>query len=329
MNAAYSVRTPIGVGAIAAIDLVGDVAGALGALNIGHVLVGEVALRDLCGVDQGVLARWSERSCTLMPHGGSAVVRSLCVALEAAGIAQAEPLPIDAFPEAGDEIEAMALIAIARTESPRAVDLLLNQSRRWRAWTGGAFPEAMRVRSAVLDRMLTPPVVAAVGATNIGKSSLLNALARREVSIAHDAPGVTTDHVGATLVLDGVAVRWLDLPGIFAERPSEDDASRAALHAAQQADLLVLCADFESDWIDPTSLGIDRPEITVLRVGLRADLGPVPGAGVMTSAARSEGLDELAVEVRRSLIRDEYLADPGPWIFDRRLTPPGPAIVRP
>jgi tRNA modification GTPase len=329
MNASYSVRTPPGVGAIAAVDLAGDVGGALAALHIRQVPVGEVALRDLCGVDRGVVARWNTRSCTLMPHGGVAVIRALCAAIEAAGIAPAEPSPLEAFPEAADEIEAMALLAIVRTESPRAVDLLLDQSRRWRAWNGGVVPEAMRARSAALDRLLTPPVVAAVGATNIGKSSLLNALARREVSIAHDAPGVTSDHVGATLVLDGLAVRWLDLPGIDAESPPNDGAFRAALRAAQQADLLVLCADPGSPWIDPAAIGLDHPERLILRVGVRADLGPVSGASVVTSAARSEGLNELAVQIRRVLVPDEALADPGPWVFDPRLAPPGAAIVRP
>jgi tRNA modification GTPase len=329
MNTAYSVRTPSGVGAIAAIDLVGEVSRALSALNIRQVPVGVVALRDLCGIDRGLVARWNDRACTLMPHGGAAVVRALCAALNDACIAQTDPAPLDAFPEAADEIEAMALLAIARTESPCAVELLLDQSRRWRAWSGKVIPESMRARSTTLDRLLTPPIIAVIGATNIGKSSLLNALARRDVSIAHDAPGVTSDHVGATLVLDGLAVRWLDLPGLAEEGPADDDASRAALRAAQQADLLVLCADAGSGWVEPAAIGLDRPTMTIIRVGLRGDRGPVAGASLMTSAARSEGLAELAVGLRRALIPDEALTEPGPWIFDRRLASPRPAIVRP
>ncbi len=325
MNASCSVRTPPGVGAIAAVDIVGEVGAALAALNIPSVSIGEVGLRDLAGVDRGVVARWSERSCTLMPHGGVAVVRALCAVLEQVGVNPSEPEPLDAYPEAVDEIEALALCALSRTESPRAVDMLLDQPRRWRAHKNARIDESVRIRSVTLSRLLTPPVIAAVGATNIGKSSLLNALARREVSIVHDAPGVTRDHVGASLVLDGLAVRWLDLPGVENGRPLGD----VAIAAARRADLLVLCADPGSAWLDPVRLGLDSGGTPTIRVGLRSDLGPVDGACVTTSASRGDGLAELAGAVRRALISDEALNDPGPWIFDRRLDGSGPAIVRP
>ncbi len=325
MNASCSMRTPSGVGAIAAIDVVGDVDDALASLGIRAVPTGRVALRDLAGVDRGVVARWNERSCTLMPHGGTAVVVALFAALERAGIAVEAPDPMDAFPEAQDRFEALALGAIATTESPRAVELLLDQPRRWRERGDAPIDDALRSRSATLDRLLTPPVVAAVGATNIGKSSLLNALARREVSIVHDAPGVTTDHVGASLVLDGLAVRWLDLPGIEEGRP----VGEAAIDEARHADLLVLCADPGSGWVEPAALGIEPGGSAVVRVGLRSDLGPVPGTSVLTSATESRGLDELAAAIRRSLVPDADLDHPGPWLFDRRLGGPGAAIVRP
>ncbi len=121
MNASCSMRTPSGVGAIAAIDVVGDVDDALASLGIRAVPTGRVALRDLAGVDRGVVARWNERSCTLMPHGGTAVVVALFAALERAGIAVEDPDPKDAFPEAQDRFEALALGAEGLRERVRAL----------------------------------------------------------------------------------------------------------------------------------------------------------------------------------------------------------------
>ncbi|MBC7782578.1 MAG: ribosome biogenesis GTPase Der [Burkholderiales bacterium] len=57
------------------------------------------------------------------------------------------------------------------------------------------------------------PVVAIVGRPNVGKSSLLNALAGRRISIVQDMPGVTRDRVSYYLWVDGKYIELVDTGG--------------------------------------------------------------------------------------------------------------------
>jgi GTPase len=63
-------------------------------------------------------------------------------------------------------------------------------------------------------RPVSLPVVAIVGRPNVGKSSLLNCVARRRVSIVEPTPGVTRDRVSVDLEHDGVAFELVDTGGI-------------------------------------------------------------------------------------------------------------------
>ncbi|MCQ8782306.1 tRNA uridine-5-carboxymethylaminomethyl(34) synthesis GTPase MnmE [Mangrovibrevibacter kandeliae] len=86
--------------------------------------------------------------------------------------------------------------------------------------------------------------VAIVGAPNAGKSSLLNALAEREVAIVTDVPGTTRDVLEVTLDLGGVPVRLSDTAGL---RDAEDAVERIGIErarrAAAEADLVLMLSD--------------------------------------------------------------------------------------
>jgi tRNA U34 5-carboxymethylaminomethyl modifying GTPase MnmE/TrmE len=315
VNARFRVATARTAGAVGVIEITGDVDGALAALGVAPVATGRVALRDLAGVDTGLVCRWSDDCCHLTPHGGALIMRRLCEAIGRAGIrSAAQPDLKAAWPEAADLHEARMLEALARVRSPRAVDLLLDQPRRWRAQDSGEAVfdgAAIDAHSRALDRLLAPALVVAIGAPNIGKSTLLNALAGSPVSVVADEPGATRDHVGALVVLDGVAVRWIDTPGLRAGAVGvEREAAAIAREAARGADLLVVCEDAAAPCPTPAELA----PVPALRVGLRADLAPAPGAAVQTAAgAGGAGVAELALAVRRRLVPDEALAWPGPW----------------
>lgn len=317
MRAAFSIETPArAAGAIGIVRLSGDdLDNSLGHLGLGRVAVGAVVLADILGVDRGLVVRWSASVVDLMVHGGPGVIEAVVGALGRLGVAAAEASPRDAWPEAKSEIEARMLAALAVAPSPRAVPVLLAQPARHArsgAPAGPGSAERGFADAGTLGRLLHPPLVLISGAPNIGKSSLLNALARRDAAIVADMPGTTRDAVAVTAVLDGLAVRLLDAPGFDA---GETDAIiRAATTIASRleaaADLVLCCAD--SAHAPPTTT---RPSLTV---ATKADLGGSDvhaRADVAVSAATGAGLEELAVLIRRSLVPDEALGDERPWCW--------------
>lgn len=111
--------------------------------------------------------------------------------------------------------------------------------------------------------------VALIGAPNAGKSSLLNALARRDVAIVTSVPGTTRDLVEVALDLRGVKVLVTDTAGI---RQTDDTVERIgverALEAAQRADLVLLV-------IDPSQKELGAfeppPHNKLLRIATKSD----------------------------------------------------------
>ena len=74
--------------------------------------------------------------------------------------------------------------------------------------------------------------VAITGATNAGKSTLLNALVGEERAIVSDIHGTTRDTVEDTLVIDGVLFRFIDTAGI---RETEDSIETLGIARSRQA----------------------------------------------------------------------------------------------
>jgi tRNA modification GTPase len=142
--------------------------------------------------------------------------------------------------------------------------------------------------------------VVLAGAPNVGKSSLLNALARREVAIVSDEPGTTRDVLEVKLELEGLAVVVSDTAGIRAAGGKvEEEGIRRALERMRAADLVLWLIDVT----DPTSppppahLGVRADRL--LMIHNKADLRygsalPAPTADTLTlSAFKGFGLETL------------------------------------
>lgn len=324
-GARYSVVTPFAPanapGAIAIVQLCADSANALdaalGAMGLAELPIGAMRVRRLLKVDQGVVVRWSERCVHLMPHAGRAVMRAMIEALHRAGIVPEPDTddPCARFPESSDRIDACLCDALWRAQSPRAIEVLALHADRWRARTGQVLPDGSP-HAQQLARLIDPPIVVGWGSANVGKSSLLNALARRNVSIVADRPGTTRDHVGVTLELDGLSVRWIDAPGLDAPGTREDHAAmELARVLATSAALIVLLGDAGTGLPEPPAGYIGA----VLACSTRDDLGVLADSEVRTSVREGRGLDELAAVVRARLLPDAALQTPGRWRFSPAL----------
>jgi tRNA modification GTPase len=140
-------------------------------------------------------------------------------------------------------------------------------------------------RSAALRSGLR---VALVGRPNVGKSSLLNRLSRRERAIVTDLPGTTRDLLESEIVLEGVPITLLDTAGIRATNDAVEQLGIARSHdALASADLVLLLFDLSAGWTaDDEALRQRIPDVVPhLLVGNKVDLRPSAGSGLGAAVA--------------------------------------------
>src|SRR5438445_8404629 len=100
------------------------------------------------------------------------------------------------------------------------------------------------------ERLREGLVIAIAGPPNVGKSTLINQLARREVAIVSPHAGTTRDIIEVQLDLDGYPVTVIDTAGLRETHdPVEQEGVRRARARAAEADLVLWLADAANDEI--------------------------------------------------------------------------------
>jgi tRNA modification GTPase len=267
-------------------------------------------------------------------HGGREVVRLLLEEFERAGC-----LPCswrDFLNHTGEDFpRGQAAVALASATTTRTAAILLDQYH-------GAFGAALSsilaaldrgdhataeerlaelARFAPLGRRLTAPWrVVVAGAPNVGKSSLVNALAGYQRSVVAPTPGTTRDVVSTRLAIDGWPVELIDTAGLRTDAGTlEKQGIELARRQVAQADLCLWLLDASALPIWPDVLASQvRLVVNKVDVPPAWDLNQAVGA-LRVSAQTGEGLPELCAILSRWLVPD--LPGPGAAVtFTQELT---------
>jgi len=165
--------------------------------------------------------------------------------------------------------------------------------------------------------MSTIPVIAIVGRPNVGKSSLLNSLAGKRISIVQDLPGVTRDRVSYYLPIDGRFVELVDTGGYGHVDPNQltehiQEQIELAMSRAQLVLLIVDCQDGLTGGDEQIAALLRRKGIKTALVANKADgpkadvaLGDFARLGLGTpigvSAINNRNLDQILDAIRQNV----------------------------
>ena len=145
--------------------------------------------------------------------------------------------------------------------------------------------------------------VAIVGAPNVGKSSLFNALVGASRAIVTDTPGTTRDLVTEVVDIHGLRVTLVDTAGL---RDTDDrveaEGVERARRAATTADLTLEVRDGSSECSNEVDLYIQTAENKRLIVNNKSDIrAMISSDTISVSAMTGDGVDVLRASIVRAL----------------------------
>lgn len=199
----------------------------------------------------------------------------------------------------GRLIEALALVD-AGIDFPDEGDVPVNLAARAVDIVGPLVDELRQAGAGQGERLREGLRVAIAGAPNVGKSTLLNRLARREAAIVSPHAGTTRDVIEVHLDLQGYPVTMLDTAGLReAADPVEQEGVRRAWSAVTDADLVLWVMDAAEveagvGLVQQQPAGSDtRHWIVVNKIDLLA--GPAREALAVKLAERLPGQTSLTI----------------------------------
>ncbi len=318
-----SLLTPPGPGAIAVLELRGS--DAWNALHkcfqtagnrslpvnpvIGKTWFGTIGDEVLVAVKQIVPELVIEIHC----HGGVHVVRWLIRTFVEYGLQNVSSEEIAINP-----------LALARTV--RTASILLDQQH-------GAFcrdllrclesqsQETLQRKAQLIPvgrHLIEPWTVLIAGPPNVGKSSLINALAGYQRSVVSPVAGTTRDLVSTHLVFEGWPIQLVDSAGLrHAEESLEGQGVQRARELMKRADLVVWLIDGSAD--EPVWPEQDGSLVVVNKADDPRSHS-LDSEMIRVSAIRGDGVPELIHEIVKRLVPVEPNAGEGIPVTEEQIS---------
>jgi tRNA modification GTPase len=302
--------TPPGRGAIATLairgprawTLVRDLFQPLSGKLPGEPEPGRFRLGRLAGAEVVLAVRGS--AIELHCHGGMEIVRMLLDVFAQRGV---QVCTWQEW-ENSNPLRNLARAALVQAATVRTAAILLDQyhgafSKAVEAILANlgknAIPEGLRQLDELAGRiplgrhLLQPWRVVIAGASNVGKSSLVNALAGFQRSVVASTPGTTLDVVTTLVAIDGWPVELADTAGWRQQADNlEVEGIARAQTAAASADLCLWLLDGSTKPIYPESAARNI-RLVINKVDLPAAWNWNETDAVRVSAKTNAGLDEL------------------------------------
>jgi tRNA modification GTPase len=308
---------------------------------VGDIPLGRIVLGHWGGAggEELVLCRRDENQIEVHCHGGTAAVEAIVNRLVKGGC---QRLTWQEWTNrcTPDRLQAAARIALADAVTERTAAILLDQ-------LNGALSDAIRgiiadvaaaewsAAAEALDELLSrqelglhlinPWRIVVFGAPNVGKSSLINALAGYERAIVSPTPGTTRDVVTVNTAVAGWPVQLSDTAGF---RETQDELESAGIKLAtsslSQAELAIFVHDAARQCDKPRDEETNlvppelAPHVRALHVINKIDLISVPGRSQLlqqfmnlspaigqphlVSALNGEGIADLISAIARTLV---------------------------
>lgn len=154
-----------------------------------------------------------------------------------------------------------------------------------------------------------------IGSPNVGKSSLMNQLLKKERAIVTPIAGTTRDLLEETLIIDGMQYRLIDTAGIRSSSDIiEEEGIKRAHKASKNADLILFVLDQSRALTQKENEMINElKNKKVLFIWNKNDLdsyqNPLFENEVKISAKTGKGIDILYKKISEILLLDVYLGD--------------------
>jgi len=243
--------------------------------------------------DEVILAAKASDELEIHCHGGIRVIRWIVEQLVGVGCVE-----YSAFEFNRNGIDPRALEPLTRATTIRTAAILLDQYN-------GAFlrgdPTSLRPFTSLGRHIVAPWKVVIAGPPNVGKSSLINALAGFQRSVVASIPGTTRDVVRVRLAFDGWPVELSDTAGLRTGAGKLESAGIAkARDEYARADLRVWVVDLAAESPEWPSIE-PAPEILVGNKVDAAFASIDHSTLIPISATRGDGLPQLIAAIVRYL----------------------------